>query len=150
MNSVLARRCWSVAVVIPTMFMRPMAASITVSGSPGNLVVNTAVAGSPPTSAIDATTTYTIVATGATLRGITGKLNTAPPAGVTITVTLAACGGGTSYGPIVLTTVAQNLVHGISTTSCTAAITYQVDATAAAGVVALQSKTVTLNEIALP
>lgn len=115
------------------------------------MTVNTAVAGQPPTAVTDASTTYTIVATG-TARGVTGKLNTALPTGVTLTVTMAACGGGTSYGPIVLTATAQNLVHGITTTGtgCTATITYQVDATAAAGVVALQTKTVTLSDIALP
>ena len=115
------------------------------------MVVSTAVAGNPPTAVIDASTTYKIVATGAA-HGVTGQLTTALPAGVTLTATLAACGGGTSYGPIALTTVAQNLVHGITTTGsgCTATITYQLSATVAAGVMALQSTKVTLKDVALP
>ena len=152
MNIAIGRRYWRFAVVLPTVLVRPMATSLSVSGSPANMIITTAVAGQPPTAVTDATTTYTIVATGATKRGVTGKLNTALPAGVTLTVTMAACGGGASYGPIVLTTVAQDLVHGITTSGsgCTAAITYQLNATAAAGVVALVTKTVTLAEVALP
>ena len=151
LNPVLTGRYWRFAVALPAMLIRPMANSITVSGSPATMTVNTAVAGQPPTAVTDASTTYTIIATGAA-HGVTGKLTTALPAGVTLTVTFAACGTGTSYGPIILTTTAQNLVHGITTTGsgCTGAITYQLSATAAAGSVTLQSQTVHMADIALP
>lgn len=151
MKYALARRYWRLAVVLPTVFARPAANILTVSGSPANMIITTAVAGQPPTVITDATTTYTITTGAGGGRGVTGQLNTALPAGVSLTVTLAACGGGTSYGPIVLTATAQNLVHGVTATSgCTATITYQLSATVAAGVVALQSKTVTLKDAALP
>ena len=152
LNTALIGRYWRFAVALPAMLVRPMASnSITVSGSPATMTVSTAVAGQPPTAVTDASTTYTIIATG-TGRGVTGKLTTALPAGVTLTVTFAPCGGGTSYGPIILTTTAQDLVHGITTTGtgCTASITYQLNATAAAGSVTLQSKTVSLADVALP
>jgi len=100
----------------------------------------------------NATTTYTIKAKNSAC-GVTAQLSVAMPTGVTLTVTFAACGGGTSYGPIALSTTAQAVVHGVSTSgngTCGGAITYQVSATAAAGVVPLQTRTVTLTEVALP
>jgi|SRR5579862_3889520 len=151
-----ARRYWRVAVLIATLntahSLSAQCSPLSVSGSPADIAVNTAVAGSPPTAVQNATTTYTIKAKN-TKCGVTAQLNAAMPAGVTLTLTFAACSGGTSYGPITLTTVAQDVVHGIQTVgngTCTAAITYQVSALSSAGVVAIQTRTVTLTEIALP
>lgn len=149
------RRYWHVAVVVASLSgvsQVVVAQSLSVSGSPAAMAVNSAVAGSPPTSVSDATTTYTI-GTHNAADGVTAQLNTAMPAGVTLTATVAACGGGTSYGPIALDGTTRNLVHGVKTNgngTCTAAITYQLSATVAAGVVPIQSRTVTLTLIALP
>lgn len=149
------RRYWRVAVALATVILSSkglFAQSLSVSGSPAAMAVNSAVAGSPPTSVSDATTTYTIGTHGAK-DGVTAQLNTVMPTGVTLTATMAACGGGTSYGPVALDNTARNLVHGIKTSgsgTCTAAITYQLSATVAAGVVPIQTRTVTLTEIALP
>lgn len=150
-----ARHYWRVAVAVMALSISARVLSgqsLSVSGSPADMAVNTAVAGSPPTAVSNATTTYTI-GTHNAANGVTAQLNTAMPAGVTLTMTMAACGGGTSYGAIVLSATPQNMVHGIKTSgngTCTAAITYQVSATVAAGVVAIQTRTVTLTEIALP
>jgi hypothetical protein len=149
-----APRYWRVAVAITALIASRdlRAQSLSVSGSPGAMVVNSAVAGSAPTAVSDATTTYTI-GTKNSKDGITAQLDSAMPTGVTLTATMAACGSGTSYGPIALDNTARDLVHGIKTSgnaTCTAAITYQLSATVAAGVVGIQTRTVTLTEIALP
>jgi hypothetical protein len=119
---------------------------LSVSGSPGALTVSTATAGQAPDVVTDSTTSYSIT-TNETDRKITGAINTAMPSGVTLRVALQApAGSGTSAGPVVLTTTAQELVTGISTLNETGrAITYSLQATSAAGVVSSASKTVTLT-----
>lgn len=124
------------------------AQSLSVSGNPSALSISSAVAGSNPTSATDATTTYTvsIPASGSTSR-ITGQLNANMPAGVTLTIKLAAS-AGTSAGTVTLTTTAQNLVTSIpKKTTTTSGITYTLSATAAAGVITSTFRTVTLTVV---
>jgi len=119
--------------------------AITVSGNPAALTVNAATAGSAPTAVSDATTTYAIT-TNETGKKITGAINTAMPAGVTLTVNLTAPTGGTSAGATSLGTSASDLVTGITTLNESAkTITYNLSATSAAGVVGSASKTVTLT-----
>lgn len=126
---------------------------ITVNGNPTMPVVNTAAAGTNPVGVTNGSTTYTItVALKGNLKKkqikITGQLNQAMPAGTTLTVTLAAPAGGTSLGPVSLTTAPQDLVNGIaSANALTQGISYQLSATAAAGVVALSSRTVTFSMV---
>jgi hypothetical protein len=118
---------------------------VSVSGDPGALIISTAVPGSAPTQVSDATTTYAVT-TNLTGSKITGSLNTAMPAGVSLGVTLAAPTGATSVGAVVLTAVDQDLVTGITTLAESAkTITYTLDATVTAGVIASASKTVTLT-----
>lgn len=115
---------------------------LAVSGSP-SLTISTAVAGSAPTQATNASSSYAIT-TNQSSRKITAAINTAMPAGVTLKATLAAPSGATSQGAVTLGTVAVDAVTGISTLNESGkTITYTLDATAAAGVVALSSKTVT-------
>ena len=118
---------------------------ISVSGNPAALTVSTATAGSAPNSVSDATTTYAITTNG-TGKKITGAINTAMPAGVTLTVNLTAPTGGTSAGATSLGTSASDLVTGITTLNESGkTITYSLSATSAAGVVSSASKTVTLT-----
>ena len=118
---------------------------LSVSGNPGALIVNAAVAGSAPTAVSDASSSYAIT-TNEAARKITGAIDTAMPAGVTLTANLAAPTGGTSAGAVVMTAVAAPLVTGISTLNETAkGITYGLSATSAAGVVASAAKTVTFT-----
>lgn len=120
---------------------------ISVSGNPAALTVSTATAGSAPNSVSDATTTYAIT-TNETGKKITGAINTAMPAGVTLTVNLTAPTGGTSAGATSLGTSASNLVTGITTLNESGkTITYSLSATSAAGVVSSASKTVTLTVV---
>lgn len=125
--------------------------SITVSGSPATLRITTATAGSPPVSVMEASTTYTVVNLSGSTRAIRARLSSALPAGVTLTVQLAAPTGATSSGQVTLTTVAQNVVTGVPnlTNQSGLSITYRLSATSAAGVVSLAGRTVTL-EIGAP
>lgn len=118
---------------------------ISVSGNPGALTVSTATAGSAPNAVSDASSSYAIT-TNETNRKITAAIDTAMPAGVTLTVSLAAPTGATSAGAVTLGTVAQDAVTGISTVNESGnTITYGLSATAAAGVQASASRTVTLT-----
>jgi hypothetical protein len=118
---------------------------LSVSGNPGALTVNAAVAGAAPTAVSDTTSSYDIT-TNEEARKITGAIDTDMPAGVTLTANLTAPTGGTSAGAVALTTIAADFVTGISTLNETAkVITYGLSATSAAGVVTSATKTVTFT-----
>jgi hypothetical protein len=122
------------------------AQSLSVSGSPPTLKVQTATAGLAPNSVTNATTTYTIAIPSGAARKITAQLNSAMPAGVTLTATFAAPAGATSSGAVALTATAQTVVNNIPHVgSTTRSITYVLSATAAAGVVTVRSCTLTLT-----
>jgi hypothetical protein len=121
---------------------------LSVSGNPGAMTVSAATAGSAPDAVSDATTTYAIT-TNESTRKITAAIDTAMPAGVTLTVSLVAPTGGTSTGAVTLGTVAGDAVTGISTLNESGkTITYNLSATSAAGVITSASKTVTLTIVA--
>lgn len=117
--------------------------SISVSANPGALNITTAVAGSAPPSAVDATTTYAVT-TNNTARRVTGSLATAMPAGVTLSVALTAPSGGTSAGAVTLTTTSNALVTGIAhVASSGLSVTYTLTATLSAAQVAAATNTLT-------
>ncbi|MBN2184776.1 MAG: hypothetical protein JW746_05565 [Candidatus Krumholzibacteriota bacterium] len=120
--------------------------SLTVSGDPGILVINSVTAGSQPTSVTDATTTYSVVTTPAQMR-ITGELNSSMPPNVNLRITLQAPAGGTSSGSVQLTTTAKDLITGMvhHTNQGGLSITYEFSATVGAGVISSSSRTVTLT-----
>jgi hypothetical protein len=118
---------------------------ISVSGNPAAMTVSAATAGSAPNSVSDTSTTFAITTNG-TNKKITGAINTAMPAGLTLTVGLDALTGSTSAGEVTLGTSAADLVTGISTLNeSSKTITYGLSATSAAGVVTSANKTVTLT-----
>ncbi|MHB0937190.1 MAG: hypothetical protein ACYDCO_03120 [Armatimonadota bacterium] len=118
---------------------------ISVSGNPGALTVSTATAGSQPNSVSDSSTTYAITTNGTSMK-ITGAINTNMPANTTLSVNLTAPTGGTSAGATSLSTVAADLVTGITTLAESGkTIAYTLSATVTAGVVGSASKTVTLT-----
>jgi hypothetical protein len=115
---------------------------IAFAGSP-SLVVTTATAGSPPTSASSAVATWAVT-TNQSGAKITAALNSAMPAGLTLSANLSAPGGASSAGLTALSTTAADVVTGITKQASSAlGVTYQLDATVAAGVVASASRTVT-------
>ncbi|MBN2184779.1 MAG: hypothetical protein JW746_05580 [Candidatus Krumholzibacteriota bacterium] len=120
--------------------------SISVSGDPRTLVINTASAGLEPECTAEATTTYSVATTPAQMR-ITGSLNSNMPANVTLHIMLQAPAGGDSSGMVQLTAVAKDLVTNMShhTNQGGLAITYQLSATVQAGVISSSSRTVTFT-----
>jgi hypothetical protein len=114
---------------------------ISLSGSP-SLVVNTASAGSDPTTATAAATWA--VTTNQSGAKITASIGSNMPAGLTLSVNLAAPAGGSSAGSQSLSTTAVDLVTGITKLAQSAlGVTYTLDATPAAGVVSSTTRTVT-------
>ena len=120
--------------------------TLTVSGNPPLLRISTAVAGSQPNAITTATTTYTVQVSSGGSRRITGRLSAAVPAGTTVTVTLNAPPGATSLGPVALDATERDLVINIPRpTNATLTITYVFSGTVTAGVVANNSRSVTLR-----
>lgn len=115
---------------------------ISITGSP-SLSVTTAAAGSAPTSVTDATSSWAVT-TNQTGAKISASIASAMPTGLTLSVNLAAPSGGSSAGMTSLGTVASDLVTSITKVSASGlGATYQLSATAAAGVVSSATKVVT-------
>ena len=113
-----------------------------VTGSP-TLDINAAVAGNAPTSVTSAGNTWAVTCnqTGAK---ITASIGSAMPAGVTLSATLGAPAGATSAGIKSLSTAAADMVTGITKLNASGlTLTYQLDATAAAGVITSTTRVVT-------
>ncbi len=111
-------------------------------GAP-SLTITTAVAGSAPTSATDASASWAVT-TNQTGAKITASIPSNMPAGLTLSSSLAAPAGATSAGFQALSTVSADLVTVITKLAQgTLGVTYKLDATAAAGVVASGSRVVT-------
>ena len=114
---------------------------IAFSGSP-SLVVNSATAGSNPTASTSSASWA--VTTNQTGAKITASIGSNMPAGLTLSVNLAAPAGASSAGSQSLSTVAVDLVTTITMLAQGAlGVTYTLDATPAAGVVASTTRTVT-------
>jgi hypothetical protein len=127
--------------------------TLTVSGSPAAMKITTATAGLPPNSITNAITTYTVKTNKATKpKKITAQLNSAMPVGMTLTITLVAPSSpATSDGTVTLDATARELVGDITNTTVqTKGITYVISATAAAGVVTSQTRTVTFTLVSWP
>jgi len=116
---------------------------IAFTGSP-SLTITTAAAGSNPTSVSDASATWAVT-TNQTGAKITGSIASALPAGITLSVSLAApTGGAVSAGSQALGTTAVDLVTGITKLAQgSLGVTYTLSATAAAGVLSSTPRVVT-------
>jgi hypothetical protein len=111
-------------------------------GSP-TLTITTAVAGSAPTSVSNAASTWAVT-TNQTGAKITASIPANMPAGLTLSASLAAPVTATSAGFQSLSTTAVDVVTTLTKLNAGAlAVTYKLDATAAAGVVASNSRVVT-------
>jgi hypothetical protein len=125
---------------------------LSVTGTPGALKVTAAVAGSAPTSpAPDASTTYSVKTKQAAPMKITAQLTSAMPAGVTLKIALTPIAGATGVGTVPLTVAAQAVLNNITNNNpLSSTITYSLSATAAAGVVTSQVRTVLFTLSAFP
>lgn len=125
-------------------------AVVAVSGSPAPMRVQGAVAGSAPSSVIDASTTYTVATLG-NPKKITAQLDSPMPAGVTLSATFDAPSNWVSFPNVQLDATPRDVVTSIDhTTGTTRSITYVLTATPAAGIVPPQSRTVTLTIVSMP
>ena len=115
---------------------------IGITGAP-SLTIVTAVAGSAPTSVTDASAVWAVT-TNQTGAKITASIPLAMPAGLTLLSNLAAPAAATSAGFLALGTVAVDVVTGITRLAQgSLGVSYRLDATPAAGVVASASRIVT-------
>jgi hypothetical protein len=116
-----------------------------VSGAP-SLTVNSAVAGSAPTQ-VSSTGHSWAVTTNQTNAKITASIASNMPSGLTLQATLGVGStGATSGGAKTLSTVAQDMVTGLTKVNATGlTLGYTLDATAAAGVVTSSSRVVTFT-----
>jgi hypothetical protein len=115
---------------------------VAVTGAP-SLVINAAVAGSAPTSVTAAGNTWSVT-TNQSGAKITASIASAMPAGLTLSASLVAPAGATSSGFVALGATANDVVTGITKLNAAGlALSYRLDATAAAGVVASATRVVT-------
>ena len=115
---------------------------IAVAGTP-SLVINAAAAGSAPTSVTASGNTWSVT-TNQSGASITASIPTAMPAGLTLSANLTAPAGATRTGLTALGTTAVNVVTGITKLNSAAlGLAYQLDATAAAGVVSTSTRVIT-------
>ena len=111
-------------------------------GAP-SLTVSTAIAGAAPSSVTNATATWAVT-TNQSGAKITASIPAVMPAGLTLSSNLAAPAGATSAGFQPLSTVAVDLVTGITKVAQGALVViYKLDATPAAGVISASSRIVT-------
>jgi hypothetical protein len=111
-------------------------------GAP-SLTVTAAVPGAGPSSVTDATATWAVT-TNQSGAKITANIPTAMPPGLTLSSDLAPPTGASSAGFQALSTVAVDLVTGITKVAQgLMVVTYRLDATPAAGVVSAGSRIVT-------
>ena len=116
----------------------------------GPLTISTAVAGQEPTGVAVGGGSYTMsLKNNGGLRTITARLGAPLPAGTTLSITVGSPGSGAvSSGSVQLTTGAQPVVTNLpnsKVTNATGTISYSFTATTAAGVLALQTASVTLQ-----
>jgi len=115
---------------------------ISVAGTPA-LSITTAVAGSAPTSVTSTGHTWNVT-TNQTGAKITASIPTAMPSGLTLSAQMGAPSGATSAGLKALGTTAVDMVTGITKLNAgSLSLSYQLDATAAAGVVSSSTRVVT-------
>jgi hypothetical protein len=130
---------------------RPAAAQLTLTtvGTPASMIVTTAVAGSEPLPITVGGTTIKIVAKcgGTCFNHVTAQLNALMPASTTLSVALGAPPiPETTAGTVILTTTPQSVINNLNQEKgATVSITYVFTATAAAGVLGSQTRTVTFT-----
>jgi len=123
---------------------------MTLSGDPPPLVIMNAIAGDAPLPAQDVSTLYSVTVVGAGSK-ITAYIDQVMPSNITLELTMAAPSGAVSLGPVVLGTVAQDVVRSLpSGTFSGLSIRYTLRATAAAGVVAPRQRVVSFAIVAGP
>jgi len=118
---------------------------ISVSGSPGPLLLNVSKAGAEPAAVEDSSTRYAITSNLNNMK-ITGKLDSEMPAYTALHITLTPPSGAYGCGEQNLSTTAQDLITGINQTKGSdLPISYKFSAQAQAGEIPLSSRQVVLT-----
>src|SRR5947199_419403 len=116
---------------------------IYVTGSPSLVVATAIVAGSAPTSVTSAAASWGVT-TNQSGAKITAALDVGMPVGTMLSANLAAPPGATSNGFTPLSVTAVDVITGLTKQNAAAlGLSYKLDATSAAGVVALTTRMVT-------
>lgn len=117
---------------------------VSVAGTP-SLTISAAVAGGAPTTVTSTGATWAVT-TNQTGAKITASIGSAMPTGVTLSANLGAPAAATSAGLQALSTSAVDVVTGITKLNATGlSLSYQLDATSAAGTVASTTRVVTFT-----
>lgn len=117
---------------------------VAVAGTP-TLTISAAVAGGAPTSVTSTGNTWAVTTNQSNAK-ITASIGSAMPSGVTLSAQMGAPGSATSAGLQPLGTGAVDLVTGITKLNSSGlSLTYQLDASSAAGVVASTTRVVTFT-----
>ncbi|MBI4859400.1 MAG: hypothetical protein HY815_03960 [Candidatus Riflebacteria bacterium] len=112
---------------------------LSVSGSPGSLAVEVATAGSEPTDDTEESTTFNLTTNGSSKK-VTAVIASAMPSGVTLKIKLD------TSPDVTLTDTAADVLTGLTKTTLSGkTVKYTLSATVAAGVVAADSRVVTLT-----
>ena len=115
---------------------------IGVTGSP-TMAITAAVAGNAPTTVTSSGNTWAVTTNQSTAK-ITASIGSAMPTGVTLSANLGAPAGASSVGLVALGTVAVDVVTGITKLNSSGlTLSYQLDATSAAGVITSTTRVVT-------
>lgn len=115
------------------------------SGSPATLTINGGTAGGGLTPAMDTTTQWAITTNGVGKK-VTAQLNSNMPAGVTLSIQLAAPTGATSLGSVAVSTTTADLVTGITQLSESGlSVTYVLSASVSAATTVAANRIVTFT-----
>ena len=115
---------------------------VAVTGTP-SMAITAAVAGGAPTTVTSSGNTWAVT-TNQTGAKITASIASNMPAGLTLSANLGAPAGGTSAGLKSLSTTAVDVVTGITKLNSSGlTLSYQLDATSAAGVIVSTTRVVT-------
>lgn len=118
--------------------------TISVSGDPSVMTVDSAIPGSPLDAVTEGSTTYSVSADSSAT--VLARLNEAAPSGVTLEVELEAPQGAVSQGFVELTTMDREVVTSIDPGShASLQITYRLASSAEAGTVSLTGRDVVLT-----
>src|SRR5687768_2744287 len=156
-------RCWVLGIFVGTVVLSPGARAqiatqvvrfqvnainqIAVTGDPAPMVINTATAGSTPTSVSANGTSYAIT-TNQSNQKITASVDQPLPGGVTLEVSMAAPDGAASTGPVALGTAGADVVTGISSIAASSLpITYRLSAATTVQMSAPATRTVTFTVV---
>jgi hypothetical protein len=119
---------------------------LNIDGASVTLTVNAATAGAQPNQ-VTTSSTYDITTNcAADAKKLTAAINSDMPANVTLTLNLTAPTNGTSQGDVTISSTPADVVTAIDAVAeANINMTFKLDATVSAGVVASASKTLTLT-----